>query len=130
MWVRKTDDEIAAAAPKRNWSPILPLILGAVLGLIAFLWESKLELFVFATALGFILTYLYRVVFGDRFLFDFFLSLANGPSPISNDESYMCPHCHQPQLFRTEGCRNCGAPLEEMSRWKWVRSSGEKMPNK
>lgn len=126
MWVRKTKKEIAAAAPKRNWSPILPLILGVLLGLVAALWQPSLELFAWSAAIGFILTYLYRVVFGDRFLIDFFLSLANGPSPVSDNESYICPQCHQPQLFRREGCQICGAPLEEMARWKWVKDSREK----
>jgi hypothetical protein len=126
MWVRKSAAEFAGKASNRNWSPLLPLALGALLGLIALLWQSSLEFFLFASAIGFILTYLYRIIFGDRFLFDFFLSLANGPSPILDQESYLCPQCHQPQLFRREGCRTCGAPLEEMSRWKWVRTSKEK----
>lgn len=123
MWVRKTSKEIEAVTSKRNWSPIQPLILGVLLGFVVALWEPSIELFVFSAAFGFILLYLYRVVLGDRFLLDFFLSLANGPSPVSDIESYICPQCHQPQLFRREGCRVCGAPLEEMAHWKWVRSS-------
>jgi len=123
MWVRKTSKEIAAVTPKRNWSPIQPLILGVLLGFVVVLWEPSIELFVFSAAFGFILLCLYCVVFGDRFLFDFFLSLANGPSPISDNESYIRPQCHQPQLFRREGCRICDAPWQEMAHWKWVRNS-------
>jgi hypothetical protein len=126
MWVRKTEKEIAANASKRNWSPLLPLALGVLLGVMAFLWQSTIDVFLFASAIGFIVIYLYRVIFGDRFLFDFFLSLANGPSPILDQESYLCPQCQHPQLFRRDGCRICGAPLEEMSRWKWVRASRKK----
>ena len=126
MWVRRSKSDIKRIAHDRNWSPVLPLVLALAAGLCALLWKQAAAFFAFSTAFAFVIIYLYRLIFGDRFIFDFAASLINGPSPPLDQESYFCPSCHKPQLFRPNGCEVCGAALEKMSHWEWRPTAREK----
>lgn len=123
MWVRKTKGKLQAetqAAGRTRFSPLLPFFLGALVGLLALLWEQSWSFFLFITGVSFVLIYGWRLIFGDRHLLDFASTLITLPVVTISQEQCICTACYEPQAPRNEGCFACGAKLEEISEWEWV----------
>lgn len=87
----------------------------------ALLWEQSWGFFASVTGIAFILLYAWRMAFGDRHLLDFAGVLLTPATITISQHTCICPACRKPQLPRKEGCLACGTPLEEMSRWEWVK---------
>jgi hypothetical protein len=136
MWLRKQPNEIEAisrAATRPRLSPLLPAVLGIIVGSIMLIWVPTVEAFLIVAALVFVVTYIYRVICGNRGLANFVGQLTTGPGSYFDDNAFICTSCFSAQDASHAVCVKCGAPIENIEYWRWVAdkadSSFEGPPN-
>jgi hypothetical protein len=128
MWVRKTDLEKARSARRNRFSPKVPIYLGALCGLFSLIYDQSFGAFICGGIIGFILIYIYQLIFGGRGIIDFTSILITGGSTYWEADTHFCPRCHTAQLKSPTGCSKCGTPLENFSDWHWKKTEDESLP--
>jgi len=128
MWLRKQANEIDAisrAASRPRWSPLLPTALGIMFGSLVLFWVATVEAFLLVAALVFVITYVYRAIFGNRGLANLVGQLITGPGPYYDDDAFICTSCFSVQDASHAVCVKCGSPIEHIEYWKWVPDKNE-----
>lgn len=131
MWVRRTTDELAEIAIRKERSrrnPRAALLFAASFAAIAF----------FFWAIGVPGRYSQRppdpkswwqivhygpqhfaLLFGVSFLLIYGFQLISGRSPAEpSKQGFICPECHTPQHENERQC-SCPVKLEPLENWKW-----------
>lgn len=89
-------------------------------------WELTVAFFLVGSVIGFGIIYAYRLIFGEKGSVELLSGLTTGGFGSSREEeTSICPACHEVQRPSLSGCFKCGSPLENFSDWKWIPEKTE-----